>query len=173
MSIAATEKYPPVAVALHWLSALVIIWALVSGLYVAFFCRHADIAHGISSFNASLTALMTPIFLCRAIYRLGYRAPPLKDLSLINIIVARTTQGLTYVFALISFSSGWLMMRQPITIFQIIEIPHPLHDPQWLHFFRAVHSYSNVVLCGLVFLHVAGVVKHQIAGQRMVQRMSL
>jgi cytochrome b561 len=173
MSIAATEKYPPIAVALHWLSALVIIWALISGLYVAFSCRHADMARGISSFNASITALMTPIFLCRAIYRLGYRAPPLKDLSLINIIVARSTQGLTYVFALTSFISGWLMMRQPIKVFQMVEIPHPLHDPQWLNFFRMLHSYSNFVLGGLVLLHVAGVVKHQIAGRRMVQRMSL
>jgi hypothetical protein len=65
--------------------------------------------------------------------------------------------ALTYVFAMITFISGWLMLRQPVSMFYIVETPHPLHAPQWLNFFKMLHSYSNIVLGGLGFLQVAGV----------------
>lgn len=171
-SIMRTQKFPPLAVVLHWLFAVLILWGIFSGFYAALGKPSQAVFNWISFINVSATALFTPLFFFRVIYRMTFRAPPLTQLSTPNIVLAKSVQVLIYSMALLSFVSGWLMMSRPVNIFNLIHIPQPLHDPRALAMWASIHFYSNVLLAGFVFLHVAGVLKHQLVGKRILQRMA-
>ncbi|APR93700.1 hypothetical protein PATSB16_03560 [Pandoraea thiooxydans] len=171
-SIMKTQKFPPLAVVLHWLFAALIIWGIFSGFYASFGKPSPAVFNWISFINVSATALFTPLFFFRVFYRMTFRAPPLTELSVPNVVVAKGVQVLIYSMALVSFVSGWLMMSRPVNVFNLIHIPQPLHDPRVLAMWVSIHFYSNALLAGFVFLHVAGVLKHQVMGKRILQRMA-
>ena len=50
---------------LHWLSAVVIIWTLASGFYVASVQVPAQLKQTVALFNVSLTTVFIPFFIWR------------------------------------------------------------------------------------------------------------
>ena len=55
------NRYSHAARILHWLSAVVILWATVSGIYAAVTAEN-EVAMLISALNVSLTTLLIPVF---------------------------------------------------------------------------------------------------------------
>ena len=56
-------KYSTQQIILHWLSAIIIIWATLSGFYVAFCHPDQPVKEWIGFFNVSLTTLFIPFFI--------------------------------------------------------------------------------------------------------------
>ncbi|MEX7643183.1 hypothetical protein, partial [Stenotrophomonas maltophilia] len=54
---------------LHWVSALVIIWVLLSGFYVAHLSVTPTTFHLVAFVNVAMTTLFIPIFLLRWLLR--------------------------------------------------------------------------------------------------------
>ncbi|WHL29004.1 hypothetical protein QJS63_06505 [Pseudomonas juntendi] len=63
------RKYAWQQILLHWVSALVIIWVLLSGFYVAHLNVTPTTFHLVAFVNVAMTTLFIPIFLLRWLLR--------------------------------------------------------------------------------------------------------
>ena len=76
-----------------------------------------------------------------------------------------------YLLILTVLFSGVLMMRQDISIFNYLVIPPLIDNVEIQYFFETLHVYSCRVLALLVMLHILAVIKHEIRGVRILNRM--
>jgi cytochrome b561 len=164
-------NYSKRRVLLHWLSAVIILWALMSGFYVAYIPVSASTAHWVGSLNVSLTTLLIPFFLWRAWLFFCERKPCGVALSL-GKKLALAVHALIYLTIGVVLLSGVLMMKSAISIFGLVRFPQPLADPLLIEQANTVHVLSCVVLALLIALHLCAVVWHEVSGRRVVRRMS-
>jgi len=164
-------KYCWQQVLLHWVSALVICWALVTGFYVAFFDVEQETADLVGSFNVSLTTLFIPIFLMRWLVRLVNAPPsPVHEHPAGQLIAHVVHEGLYWVTAVVLLS-GVLMMDRPIDVFAWFALAPLLSDPFWLEAWFTLHIAACAVLALGVLLHVGAVILHELSGRCIVRRM--
>ncbi|MEJ8862958.1 cytochrome b [Pseudomonas jessenii] len=160
-------------VLLHWLSAAVILWTLLSGFLVAGFEVSAHIKESVAFFNVSLTTVFIPFYLWRLfLFFTHTRFSGMKSLSLVEVL-ALFAHALIYLFVGAVLVTGVLMMDRPIDVFGVIEIGQPLSDPQLIALFLAVHTWVCVVLSLLLVAHIGAVIVHGACNHRVLRRMSL
>jgi cytochrome b561 len=159
-------------VLLHWLSAAIILWALVSGFYVALNSVSASTEQWVGSLNVSLTTLFIPFFLWRAWLFVCELAPRGATLSL-DKRLALAVHGLIYLVIGVVLVTGVLMMKSAISVFGLVQFPQPLADPALIELANTVHALSCMVLSLLVALHLCAVLWHEFSGRSVVRRMSL
>ncbi|MFV3282752.1 cytochrome b [Pseudomonas sp. NY15356] len=165
------QKYCWQRILLHWISALVIIWVLISGFYVA----HMDVAtttfHAVAFFNVALTTLFIPVFLLRWLVRLVKPAPKsLHDDPRNRRIVHVVHEALYWTIATVLLS-GVLMMDRDIDVFGWFAIAPVLSDPFWHGVWFNIHIASCLLLALGVAMHIAAVVLHELSGRRVLRRM--
>ncbi|WP_236183648.1 cytochrome b [Pseudomonas protegens] len=165
------HSYSHLQKVLHWLSAVVILWALISGFYVALFEVSAASKEWLAFFNVSLTTVFIPLFIWRLYLALTTRSSPVGQPRSFAESLAAIAHRAIYLAVIIVLITGVLMMNRPITVFDLFFIPQPLQDPYVIGLFFTVHVVSCAVLGLLVALHVAAVVKHEVAGRRVLKRM--
>lgn len=69
-----TSAYSTSQKLLHWVSAVIIVWALLSGFFVAVFSVPASVKAWVAFFNVSLTTVYIPVCLAGLLFlcpRLG------------------------------------------------------------------------------------------------------
>jgi cytochrome b561 len=163
-----STSYSAVRVLLHWFSAIIIVWALVSGFAMAWFDFTPAVKAWVSYFNVSLTALLIPFFFLRLLLALkpaaAASAMPLERLAAIAHWVLYAVTSLVLV-------TGVLMMDRPINIFGWLVLPAPLESAGLIAQFFQVHLWSCGVLAVLVALHLAAVIKHHCHGRQVLRRM--
>ncbi|WP_339481011.1 MULTISPECIES: cytochrome b [unclassified Pseudomonas] len=158
-------------VLLHWVSAAIILWALVSGFYVAFNPVSASTEQWIGSLNVSLTTLFIPFFVWRACLFFG--ALEARGIaSSFTQRLALAVHTLIYLVIGVVLVTGVLMMKSAISIFGLVRLPQPLADPAWIELANTIHALSCMVLSILVALHLCAVLWHEFSGHRVVRRMS-
>ena len=165
------SNYSKRRVLLHWLSAVIILWTLVSGFYVAFNPVSASTEHWIGSLNVSLTTLFIPFFVWRAWLFFCELEPRGAALSL-NKKLALVVHALIYLTISVVLVTGVLMMKSTISVFGLVRFPQPLADPALIELANTLHSLSCVVLSMLIALHLCAVLWHEFSGRRVVRRMS-
>ncbi len=168
-------KYDIVIRTMHWISAIVIIWASLSGLYAAQLPIGDNTKHMISFINVSLTTLFIPLFIFRLSYKYGssLRRGKVHQSKIIQKEnkIASTVHHLMYVIISIVLITGVLMMQHPINIFNWFAIPHVITQPELHHFFEQLHIYACQILVLFIVLHISAVIKHEISGLRILKRM--
>jgi len=161
-----TAKY------LHWISALVILWASMSGLYIAFFELDTSIKNRILNFNVSITTVFIPLFCWRIYHRLKHGVPaPHSAMSILETKLAHIGHTLLYVLVSLVLVSGVLMMDHDVTVFGVFTIPQLLQQPSHIHFFDTMHLYTCRLLAALVVCHLAALIKHEMMGRHILKRM--
>ena len=166
------EKFDGLARSLHWLSALVILWATFSGTCIAVFTVSEDLRHTIADFNVAITVVFIPFFLWRVLYRLRRGVPAYGDLlSTSGVRAAYCVHLLMYAMTAVVLVSGVLMMTRDINVFNLMLLPNLINDVKITDFFNSLHIYSSRLLGLLVLLHVGAVFKHQLGGVAVLQRM--
>ncbi|UVM61896.1 MULTISPECIES: cytochrome b [unclassified Pseudomonas] len=158
-------------VLLHWVSAAIILWALVSGFYVAFNPVSASTQQWVGSLNVSLTTLFIPFFVWRACLFFG-ALEARGTASSFTQWLALAVHTLIYLVIGIVLVTGVLMMKNAISIFGIVHIPQPLGDPALIELANTLHTLSCAGLSVLVALHLCAVLWHEFSGRRVVRRMS-
>ena len=163
------RKYSRAQIALHWLSAFYIVWALIMGFSVSLFQVTAEFKATVAAINISLATLFIPFFIIRLYLRYQFIRKRLHRSAkpLVSFI-----HNLIYLIISLVLVSGVLMMDRPIEVFSLLTLPQPIHDPAWLTGFKKVHLLSNSLLGGLISLHVLAVIKHEWAGTRVLRRMT-
>ncbi|RBP51109.1 cytochrome b [Arenicella xantha] len=164
-------KFKVTARVLHWVSALIIIWATVTGLYLAFYKVDPNIKHKILDFNVSITFVFIPIFVWRVWHRIRNGAPPYASaLSSLEIRAASYMHKLLYVLVAGILVSGVLMMNRDFQVFGLSTIPHIIYDREITAFFSLIHNYLSYSLAACVIVHVLAAVKHEFCGTRILRR---
>ncbi|NJQ21822.1 cytochrome B [Pantoea sp. LS15] len=165
------SKYSWQQIILHWISAAIIIWATLSGFYVALFTVSPAIKDGIGFFNVSLTTVFIPIFILRVFFLFKHGKPVKKQQPTVSSHIAHAVHLLLYLNIAAVLISGVLMMERDINVFNILSIPKPFDDLKITQLFNSFHIFSCATLAGLVLLHIMAVVKHSLLGNRILRNM--
>jgi cytochrome b561 len=155
---------------LHWISAVVILWTLLSGFYVAVFTVSAAVKAWVGFFNVSLTTVYIPIFVVRVSYSFAHGLDFSAKRSFSEYMALLVHKSMYLVLAVVLIT-GVLMMDRPINIFHLFSIAPVANDPATIVWFTQVHILSCVVLLLLVGLHIGAVVMHETRGKRVMRRM--
>ena len=165
------DKYCWQQILLHWVSALVIGWAMVSGFYVSAFDVAPATAHLVGFVNVGLTTLFIPIFLLRWLMRWVKARPGAVNENRRARRVAHVVHEVLYWLTALVLLTGVLMMDRAIDVFGWFAISPLISDPSWLSTWLKLHVAANVLLTLVVALHVGAVVLHEVSGRKVLRRM--
>ncbi|MGE4802339.1 cytochrome b [Yersinia hibernica] len=167
------NKYSCKQVVLHWVSALVIIWATVSGFYVGLFDVSPEMKSLTGFINVSLTTLLIPVFIVRVYFYFTSEKPEEINTTRFTQFIAHAVHFILYLNIAIVLVTGVLMMERDIDFFKLFIIPQPIHNVAVTALFHTIHIFSCATLAALVLLHIAAVIKHELSGKKVLRRMSL
>ena len=174
-SIHRTQRYTSVAITLHWVIALLILFNLAIGFFMEGFEPKLRVFVVGLHVSAGLTALVLTVF--RAVWRLMHPAPPFPgDMAGWERGLAHTAHAIIYV----------MMFAMPLTGWAIISAhpPRPGASPLFWGLFHVptlspishlaptvqkaahesfveVHSVGGWIFVALLLLHVGAALKHQ------------
>lgn len=162
------SAYSKPRVFLHWLSAAIILWATFSGFGVALLDANHPFRQWVESFNPQITSLFIPFFAWR-LWLAIKAAPHLRH----NTQERLASAAHMALYAAISgvLITGVLMMTHPVTLIALITLPQLIHSNAALLGLHQLHHVLCAVLAGLVALHLAAVVMHQVRGKSVMGRM--
>ena len=156
---------------LHWVSAIIILWALLSGFCVAMFTVPASVKAWVGFFNVSLTTLYIPVFVLRVFISFSHGL----DFSIKRTVqeyMALLVHKAMYLVLAAVLATGVLMMDRPINIFNLVSIAPFDSDPVRIALYTRVHVLSCVGLLLMLVMHIGAVVMHERRGKRVMARMS-
>lgn len=160
------RKYSPTAITLHWLIALLIITAFFVGLYMADL-QLSPWKLKILTWHKWLGVTIALLVLFRIFWRMTHRPP---ELPAGMSILMRKLSGLAhlaiYLLMVVIPILGWLHSSAAgvtVVYFNLIPLPDLVgKDKALSHLFGELHEGAAWVLVGLVGLHVAAALKHQL-----------
>ena len=164
-------RYPFLMRFLHWLSAVVILWATGSGFYILFARPSESVVNIIADFNVALTLLFVPVFAMRVILRCLWLKPVNNQLLKHQQKLADIGHGCLYVTVSVVLISGVLMMERDMTVFGWFEVGAILTNGHLTEVFSKIHRVANVALFILLFVHILAVIKHELSGIPMLRKM--
>ncbi|KAF3998310.1 cytochrome b [Glaciimonas immobilis] len=161
-------RYDLLTRGLHWFAAGIISYTMIAG-YSLQFLIDTPYFHFFSVLNMSLGTLVIPVTIARYLWKFFRPSVPYPaDLSRPKKNLAHFAHEMFYLVIFIMLISGVLMLTHGFTFFWLIDIPHPLDNPEVNAFFFEVHRIACAAVALTLGLHVAAVVKHQIIDKRNI-----
>lgn len=166
------KRYTSIAVALHWLIALLIIGQIIGGLYMHNLPNSAPYKFTLYQLHKSFGVSILLLTLFRLGWRIAHKPPPLPvAMPQWQKVAARAAHWLFYILLIVTPLSGWAVvsaspLNVPTLWFGLIEIPHlPIfagaEDPRALEkTFIDRHEFLAYSILFLLALHVAAAAKH-------------
>jgi len=162
------RRYGTVAIALHWLIALLIAFNFVA----AWIADELPKEQGqqIMGNHVAFGVCILLLTVVRIVWRITHRGPPLLPMARWEAILAHAVHGLLYLAMLAVPLAGYLMESawsggQPIDMFGLFHFPAlPFAQDKHLaeEVFGEAHEILAYSLLALLALHVAGALKHQL-----------
>jgi|SRR5579871_455934 len=182
------SRYGAVAMALHWMIAIVLLINIALGLYVAEIMADSDPMHGTAlQFHKSLGLTVLALSVLRVAWRVVNPAPPLpQTMAPRTRLLAHVSHFLLYVLIVVIPLTGWAMVSASRSALPLPTHYFGLFDWPNLPFFadlagpekRALHQDFNTAhLClalsalVLVPIHIAGAFYHRGRGDDVLSRM--
>lgn len=156
---------------LHWVSAVIIMWSLLSGFFVAVFSVPAALKAWVAFFNVSLTTLYIPVFVVRVYCSFGHGLDFSRQRTLQEYMALLVHKAMYLVLAVV-LATGVLMMDRPINIFNLVSIAPFDSDPVRIVWYTRVHVLSCLGLLLMLVMHIGAVVVHERRGKRVMARMA-
>jgi cytochrome b561 len=177
-----TDRYTAPAIALHWVLAIAIVVSFSVGLYMH---ELPFSPFRLKLYNWHKWAGVTILFL--SVLRLVWRAthrPPALPAGMAQAMPAwqhtahHATHHLLYALFFIVPLTGWAYSSAagfPIVWFGVLPLPDFVGaDKALAELIKPLHKFSTFALAGLVVLHVAAALKHQLVDKDgLMARMSL
>lgn len=163
------SAYSKPRIVLHWLSAAVILWATFSGFGVALLEANDPFRQWVESINPQLTTLFIPFFAWRLWLAVTTRAQRARS----NTHERFASVAHKAIYAAVSgvLITGVLMMSHPVMLLALVPLPQLVHSKAALLELHELHHVLCAILAGLVALHLAAVVMHQVRGESVLGRM--
>ena len=157
------NRYTPVAIALHWLLAMLIVSNLCAGLYM----------HGLpfsptrlKLYNWHKWAGVTILVLSalRLLWRLTHRPPPDLPMPAWQRMAAHGAHAALYALFFAVPLAGWAYSSAagfPVVVFGVLPLPDFVApDRAWADVLKEWHALLAFLLAAVVVLHVAAALKH-------------
>ncbi len=170
------ERYTRVAIVLHWLIALGVLWQIAIGWSMIDIPKNPP---GLRvqwfNFHKSIGITLGFLILLRIVWRFTHRAPPLPDhIADWQRVAAKISHVGLYACMIIMPLSGYLgssFTKYPIKYFGYT-LPHWGWDsPAYKEICSQVHYIAVWVFMVLIAIHFAAAVKHMIARDGVIRRM--
>lgn len=172
---AASARYTPTAIALHWLLALMIVGSFSVGVTMS------DMALSplrLKLYNWHKWAGITILALSalRLLWRLGHRPPPALPMPTWQHRASQVAHLALYVLFFAVPLAGWAYSSAagfPVVLFGVLPLPDFVAADRALsETLKEVHGNLAWGLAAVVALHVAGALKHQFLDRDgLLQRM--
>jgi cytochrome b561 len=172
-------RYHGIAIALHWLIALLLICGFALGLYMVDL-KFSPQKLSFYSYHKWIGVTVFSFALLRVLWRLTHRPPPLPaSVPPWQAAASNATHLLLYVFLLAAPLSGWLYSSAagvPTVPFGIaaLQLPDLIEKNRELAgTLKFVHLSITYSFAALVVLHVAAVFKHMLIDRDGIMRRML
>jgi cytochrome b561 len=170
-------KYSKTAIALHWIIAILIVTNVTLVSVSEDLPRAARAAYMDPHKAVGISILFLSAF--RLFWRISHKPPPKpKRIAGWQTTLAKTVHWLFYVLIIAVPVTGWLMVgarenATPVDFFGLFSIGSPFPDSEMLSSLgHEGHEIFTKLLVALIFLHVIGALKHQLADRLpFLQRM--
>jgi len=177
------DRYTTVAIALHWLIALMVIGQLAGGFYMHKLPdSEAALKFELYQLHKSFGITVLLLTLVRLAWRLTHKAPPLPaDMAGWEKLAARGAHIGFYILLVGMPLVGWaIVSSSPLAdsvqtyLFGVIHWPHlpffeGVADRKALsHDIAEIHEMLGFVIIGLITLHVGAAIKHQFVNRDAV-----
>ncbi|HNR76490.1 MAG TPA: cytochrome b [Parvularculaceae bacterium] len=175
MSAAPSERYASIAIALHWLIAVMVVGQLAGGFYMHKLPdAQADLKFELYQWHKSFGVTILFLTFVRLGWRLTHPVPALPDGMTVWEKAAARGAHLGFYALLIALPLvGWLVVSSspladsvPTYLFGVLPWPHlpffeGVADRKALsHEIAEIHEYLAFAMIGLIGLHVAAALKH-------------
>jgi cytochrome b561 len=179
--IAKAERYTNVAIALHWLIALFILFNLSVGYFMDDMAKPLKMTIMPIHVSAGISVLVLTAL--RVIWRLTHRPPAFPaNMPKRESVAAHTVQGLLYLLMVAMPITGWMLLSahpprpgpgfdiwwglfhlKPIeSITALAAAPGGVAAQEAFHDkFVGLHGLGGWMMIGLLLFHVGGALKHQ------------
>ncbi len=162
---AMTERYTNVAIALHWILALGILWQVGLGFYLDDVPRGSPERTAWVNLHKSIGITLAVLILARLAWRIAHRPPPLPgSMPAWEQVAARFSHALLYVCMVGVPLTGYVatnFSKFGIKYFGLFTLPPwGIDDKQVYAVFNTAHKVLALVFVGLILLHVAAALKH-------------
>jgi cytochrome b561 len=177
-----TNRYTTPAIALHWVLAIAIVVSFSVGLYMH---ELPFSPFRLKLYNWHKWAGVTILFLSvlRLVWRVTHQPPALPAgmsaaMPAWQHTAHHATHHLLYALFFIVPLTGWAYSSAagfPIVWFGVLPLPDVVGaDKALAEVIKPLHKFSTFALAGLVVLHVAAALKHQLVDKDgLMARMSL
>lgn len=172
-----SQRYSLFAIIIHWTTVVLLISLSASGWYMSDLPNGAEGQEFLYQLHKSLGITVLLLTVARIVWRLMNPPPALPDsLSRLEKLVASGVHLGFYVLLIAIPISGWIYVstardfQVPTVLFGLISWPHlpfsETADVTSIHEgAESVHSALVWMTVSLLFLHVAGAIKHQFADE--------
>jgi cytochrome b561 len=170
-------RYTNTAILLHWLVAILVIGTFTLGLVMTDIPGLTPAKVRYFSWHKWAGVTVLGLAALRLLWRLAHRAPAYPaTMPSWQRQAAHALHGLLYVLIFAVPLSGYLFTLAagvPVVYFGLVKLPVLIGpDPAWKPVLKAVHYWLNMLMAGLVGLHVAAALKHLLLERdRIMQRM--
>ena len=164
----ASAKYSRVAIALHWVLAILILFLLFPGEELIEVERGQSVAGWGPTAHASLGILVLLLSILRIVWRVNHSAPPLPaSMPIWQVKATATIHGLLYLLMLGIPLAGWLALApwaaerldpQAVTFFQLMPLNIWPNIGEWT---GELHEIGGTLAQILIAIHVLAALKHQ------------
>jgi len=172
------QRYTLPAIALHWLTALLIVCAFALGVVMVDIPGITPTKLKYFSWHKWLGVTVLGLACVRVLWRLTHAAPPLPlGMPAWQIKVAQLLHALLYVLIFAVPLSGYfysLAAGVPVVYLGVIPLPALIEaNAEWKPILKQVHYALNMTLLACVVLHVGAAVKHLVIDRDGVFRRML
>ncbi|MEH6438310.1 cytochrome b [Massilia sp. DD77] len=160
------QRYTTIAIVLHWLLAVLIIGAFVMGLVMTDIPGLTPTKLKYYSWHKWAGVTVLGLAALRLLWRLANRPPAYADaMPAWQRGAAHGLHWLLYVLMIAVPLSGYfysLAAGVKVMYFGLVELPVLIGpDPELKTVLKSLHYWLNMLLAGLVGLHVLAALKHQ------------
>ncbi|OWW20224.1 cytochrome b [Noviherbaspirillum denitrificans] len=172
------QRYTLPAIALHWLTALLIVCAFALGLVMVDIPGMTPTKLKYFSWHKWLGVTVLGIACIRGLWRLGHPAPPLPfSMPQWQVGLAHLLHALLYVLIFAVPLSGYfysLAAGVPVVYLGIIPLPVLMEaNAVWKPILKQVHYVLNMTLLACVVLHAGAAIKHLVVDRDGIFRRML
>lgn len=163
-----SAKYTKVAIALHWIIAIMVLFLLFPGEDLIKVPRGQSVADWGPTAHASLGMLVLLLSLFRILWRVMHPAPPLPaGMPIWQVKATAAIHGLLYLLMLGIPLLGWLALApygaerldpESITFFRLVPLNILPNLGEWA---GELHEIGGTLAKILIAIHVLAALKHQ------------
>jgi len=173
----AAPRYTVVAVVLHWLVAAILVAQFAWGWTMQQIPKQPPgLRADAFNLHKSVGLVLLALMLVRLGWRLAHPPPPLTAMPQWQRALASCTHRLLYVALIVQPVAGYLgsvFSGYPVKWFGVTLPAWGWQSVALKDAMSTVHLVNSFVLLGLVLLHLAGALRHIVAGDGYVRRMLL